>query len=659
MKRLFYFLLLPLLLTGCRDMGTELDDIKARLITLEGTTVSSIDEQITAVKASIKALQDAKSALEGRDTELGGMIDRLQSYVDNTLSKEEDWVKATYCTLEQYQHLSDEVAALKAGLGPEVDGKLSALEASLKSWVGTALTGYYDIATMDAKLSALATVSSVEKDITEVKAAISKAKEELTAAYKDAISEAITTNNGVIDGKIAREIGTVQTRIDGEVSALNEKIAGLEKRVKALEDLVAGLRVSDSIFGFVNYSQADTITKGLPYLAVFRLNPSGILFTKDMAVLDNMSSKKFLYTPETETETDPVMGTRASYITESKNYVPDSLGKSRNKANEEMDGQYFLRLKSTETRNLIDDNLFTLVGAYRDKEEKVQYVSSTPFQLVMMPTPEEGLTNWGFARGNVTHASLKSVQLPTQEGEEAKFAEVWTQTLGDICYSFDRRTYTDEEDNHNTRTYSCKNLRYFTFEGNSKKDSIVIFEPHRDSCYVRFLPDTSKAEWRALMDTTKHATLKVSGKIHAFDRYGGSSSFPVEMTWYSRHTDTLSLDLKVADFYEADGKRKAIEVDLEEILAKRGFFLSEVQALRRNRHVRNAASGPGSLIQCSFVPGSETKVKINTYAPKDKLPGTHKALAVESVVTFPSEKSELKECQALECPILLKVNITE
>jgi len=70
-----------------------------------------------------------------------------------------------------------------------------------------------------------------------------------------------------------------------------------------------------------------------------------------MVVLDNMSSKKFLYTPES----------RASYITESKNFVADSLGKSRNAANEETDGQYVLRLKTTETRNLIDDNVFSLV----------------------------------------------------------------------------------------------------------------------------------------------------------------------------------------------------------------------------------------------------------------------------------------------------------
>ena len=250
----------------------------------------------------------------------------------------------------------------------------------MKSWVGDALSGYYDIAAMDAKLSALATTESVNSEIEKIKTELDKAKEELTEAYKKAIADAISENNGVIDQKIAQEIGAVQQRIDNEVDALETKIADLEARVKALEDVVAGLKVSDALFGFVNYAQADTITKGLPYLFLFRVNPSGVPFTKDMVVLDNMSSKKFLYTPET----------RASYITESKNFVADSLGKSRTAANEETDGQYVLRLKTTETRNLIDDNIFSLVGAYLDKEKKVQYVSSTPFQLVMMPKPAPG-----------------------------------------------------------------------------------------------------------------------------------------------------------------------------------------------------------------------------------------------------------------------------
>lgn len=729
MKRLLFLLLIPFTMMGCQQIKSDLEDIKGRLSTLEGSTISSIEEQINSVKNAIKTMSEAQTSLENKDKELAGLIEKLQAYtkdadgqfttidnalaalnqskqdleakdaelaglintlqgyLDESLSKEKDWIKATYSTLEQYQTVADEVSSLKESIkatyctleqyqglseelsslredyntlkesfntaGKEYDKKLSALEKAMKSWVGEALSGYYDIATMDAKLSAFATQESLREEIEEVQAGIDKAKEDLTESYRKAISEAILENNGVIDAKIAKEIATVQTRIDKEVADLNNKISGLEKRVKALEDMVSGLKVSDAIFGFVSYAQPDTITKGLPYLTTFRLNPSGVPFSLNMVVLDNMSSKKYLYRP----------ATKASYITESKNFVPDSLGKTRNAANEETDGQYFLRLKTTEKRNLIDDNIFSLVGAYRDKESKIQYVSSTPFSLVMMPTPEEGLSQWSYSHGNVTHAEAKSIKLPGKEGEqpgEEQYIEVWTETLGDICYSFDHRNYVNETNENDTRTYSCENLRSFVYEGNSAKDSIIIFEPHRDSGYVRFLPDTTRAEWSALLDTTKHSTLKISGKIHAFDRYGGSSTFPVEMTWYSRYTDTLTVNVKSADFFEADGvTRKSVEVNLEQILKKRGYILSAIDGVPRKRSVRNIGSKSGSLITCSFAPGSETKVNLRTYATKERLSGTHLAIAVMTLVTLPSEMSEIPECQAVECPIALKIVVSE
>lgn len=723
MKRLLPFLIIPFVLLGCRAIDKELDDIESRLIVLEGSSISTVDDQIASINRTLSGLTGLRESMENKDRyleeliqnlsgqingdegvlaalnkakediskkeqDLDEMIGNLRTFVETSVQNQKSWIESTFVTFEQYQNLSGQVATLIENLKltyctleqfQQLKGELEnfatgtdleELERSLKSWVGEALSGYYDIATIDAKLSALATSAYVDSKIGELKGSIDTAKEELTAAYKKAIEDAISKNNGVIDGKIAKEIGDVQSRINNEVEALNKKIGALEARVKSLEQAVAGLKVSDQIFGFVNYAQADTITKGLPYLFLFRVNPSGVPFTKDMVVLDNMSSKKFLYSPET----------RASYITESKNFVPDSLGKSRNAANEETDGQYVLRLKTTETRNLIDDNVFSLVGAYQDKEQKVQYVSSTPFQLVMMPTPEEGLTYWGYAHGNVTFGQMKSVKVPSQsgqpsqpgqpgqpgqdgqQGQDDNFINVWTETLGSICYSFDHRTYRNEKDDSDTRTYSCKNIRSFTFEGNSKKDSIVIMEPHRDSGYVRFIPDTTKAEWAALLDTTKHTTLKVSGKIHAFDRYGGSSTFPVEMTWYSRYTDTLTVNLKVADFFEttADGeKRKAVQIDVNDMFKKRGFIVPEVNNLYRKRNVKNAVSQSNASVLCNFASESETVVNIRTYVRKESLPGTYKALVIQSLTTFPCEISQLVENSAIECPIVLKIVITE
>ena len=425
----------------------------------------------------------------------------------------------------------------------------------------------------------------------------------------------------------------------------------IENDIEGLKDAVKGLKISDQVFGFVSYAQHDTVSKGLPYAVIFRVNPSGIPFTQDMVVLDNMSAKKFIYTPET----------MASYITESTNFKIDSMGVTQNEAKEDMEGQYFVRMKSTETRNMIEDDIFSLVGAYLDKDQKIQYVSSTPFSLVMMPTPEEGLTKWSFIRGNVTHGDIKTTVVPGSDPEET--VSTWEVTLGSIAVSLDRRLYVNEKDKNDTRTYSTKYLSSLVWEGNTKADSIVIFEPHRDSAYVKFLPDTTKPEWQAILDTTKFGSLTVKGKIHAFDRYGGMSTFPVEMVWYSRYRDTVTLNLKVSDFIQEnpDGTttRKTYEFDLSSALEKLGYKDSEVEAIPRKKVSMGIVTGSGSKILMTYSNENDRKVILRSYAPKTALVGTHYNLAVRDVKTFPSEKDPVLEMSAIECPLVLKIVITE
>jgi hypothetical protein len=92
---------------------------------------------------------------------------------------------------------------------------------------------------------------------------------------------------------------------------------------------------------------------------------------------------------------------------------------------------------------------------------------------------------------------------------------------------------------------------------------------------------------------------------------------------------------------------------------KRGYISSEVNDLHRKRNVKNAVSQSGSTILCNFDSESDTVVNIRTYARKENLPGTYKALVVQSLTVFPSELSQLVENSAIECPIVLKIVITE
>ena len=151
MKRLLPFLVIPFLLLGCRAIDKELDDIKDRLLVLEGSTISSIDEQISSITRTINALTQAREDLEKKDGELEDLIQKLngqingdegllaalnkakedlekkdldleemirnlKTFVENSLRDQKGWIESTFATLEQYQSLSNQVANLTESL---------------------------------------------------------------------------------------------------------------------------------------------------------------------------------------------------------------------------------------------------------------------------------------------------------------------------------------------------------------------------------------------------------------------------------------------------------------------------------------------------------------------------------------------------------------
>lgn len=321
----------------------ELNALAASLEALQTT----VTEELTALQVTIAALEAKDTALETKITELEAYID---AQLEQTAADSKAWIEATYATLEQYNTLTDEVAAvkqtiettnasiadlesrvntkiandiaaavetLKGEMAAEVAAKvtelttayteaiatavatakeeitaaytaaiqsaITALENSMKSWVSEQLAGYYTIAQIDAKLTALETQllaaiaagdqtvmeqfaagdatlkALIEQYNTELLAKISSGdatlleqinnvrkdldlpEVDMSSTYQQAIADAITANNGVIDGKIANEVATINSRIDTEVAALNAKIAEVEARIGNLEAQIEAL----------------------------------------------------------------------------------------------------------------------------------------------------------------------------------------------------------------------------------------------------------------------------------------------------------------------------------------------------------------------------------------------------------------------------------
>lgn len=300
-KILLPFVVALLSLASCTDYTDDFNTINNRLDALEHK-IPTIDEQISAIQESINALEkidksldesikaleksdkataEEIAALKEADKAIEAKIEELKKYVDEVLKSTKDWVSATFATLEQLNALSSEVAALKslvdanqAEAAVNIATAIASLETSLKKWVGEQLSNYYTIAEIDAKIAALEKAiadgnKALQAELNLLKSQLETAKAEITAAYKKAIEDAITKNNGVINDKIAKEIEAVNKLI----SELEDKLAKLQIQVdKNTQDIANLLARIQSVSYLPEYSDEVAIIHYLGDLSEITLD---------------------------------------------------------------------------------------------------------------------------------------------------------------------------------------------------------------------------------------------------------------------------------------------------------------------------------------------------------------------------------------------------
>ena len=255
--------------------------------------IATIKEQIEAINESLKSLEEVDDeletliealkatdeenaklieALQAKDEDLDNAIADLKKYVDDKISETEDWVEATFATLEQYTELQKVVSGIETTIEQQgtdlasvktsvetLTASISTLETSMKEWVNQTLAeGYYDIAAIDAMLAALEKeISDADKDLAkqlaEQQAALEQAKKDLTEAYQKAITEAIIENNGKTIQKVNDLIADAKKEISDElqgirdvITTLKENIDLLEGDIKVIEKKLAELEAADT-----------------------------------------------------------------------------------------------------------------------------------------------------------------------------------------------------------------------------------------------------------------------------------------------------------------------------------------------------------------------------------------------------------------------------
>ena len=282
-----------LMLFGCDDAQMEqlqgsLDEINAaKIATIKKQMeniqnsvkqLENVDKQLGTLTADLRKAQEQESVdgvsaaiekLESADATLKQRIASLKEYCEKHNNSKEDWTTVTFSTLEQHNKTLEDITEIKDWLLSEVlqstsnlgaayskkiaddkarlSAEIDSLETSMKTWVNEQLAGYYTTAQIDAKLNALdnddykAGDEALAAEIATLRQGFEAAKAEMTAAYQQAISAAITEYDGVITKKISDDIKAATDAMQEQIDALSGRIDALESRVAALEASVAKL----------------------------------------------------------------------------------------------------------------------------------------------------------------------------------------------------------------------------------------------------------------------------------------------------------------------------------------------------------------------------------------------------------------------------------
>ena len=221
MKNIFTKIAIVILITmpSCKDMKLDIQDSKDRLDVLEGTTITTINEQITAINSSITDLQSMDETLDGYIKSLETTAENLQKQINDAnaeIAKVESELGDDITALEQ--SLLDELNSAKEAILAELtainktlddlkaaDAALDKKIADLRTYVDTELASTKDWA--NATFSTLTQYEQTQTEISAIKASIEQINIDMAA---------LETR---LNGKIAADIKTAIDALRIELNA--------------------------------------------------------------------------------------------------------------------------------------------------------------------------------------------------------------------------------------------------------------------------------------------------------------------------------------------------------------------------------------------------------------------------------------------------------
>ena len=279
------------------EIETSQNEDRQAMLDALNAAKAEIEAQIAALQTDtdgkLEQMNTALAALQAKDESIGARIDALKLFVEEELTSTKDWATKTFATLAQQQAIQDDISAIRGNI-TSLQNSLTALETRLTENYTKAIQNA--VSQLEGELSA--TAAQILKDYT---AAIKTAKDEITAAYEQKLSEdldaleedltgwvnetlksyakiadmqtAISTLKGELEGELKTQSGyiTALQNALGDTSALNGTIAELIKanqdaistNQKSIEDLKSALETAKTDIR-TNYEAAisDAVKEG-------------------------------------------------------------------------------------------------------------------------------------------------------------------------------------------------------------------------------------------------------------------------------------------------------------------------------------------------------------------------------------------------------------
>ena len=219
------------------ETNDKIEEVKAALqdeITAEKAAIMAhLTTLKTELEAELAKINTTIAALQAKDTELDRKIAELKAYVDTELTNNEDWINATFATLEQYSSLATEIATIKASI-TALNSSIESLESRMSETISSEITKALE----PIKDELVANVISEIAD--SYLGAIAEAKEEITTAYTAAIETAISGLEASMKSWVSDQLKGYYTiaEVEGKLAALKSNVSENDKAIQTeIEEL--------------------------------------------------------------------------------------------------------------------------------------------------------------------------------------------------------------------------------------------------------------------------------------------------------------------------------------------------------------------------------------------------------------------------------------